>query len=501
MAEEDFTSQSLMLEVPESNYLGVPDLSPSCSSWSDNYVYATDSTTGSLSPYPQPSNLEAREENQVSNVLSSQDLELLSHYITHTSRVIPYDQEDLYALHVGIPNLAFSNKPLMASILALSAACKSHDIVQQSPEPLERLDELHELLSLADKHHRTSLHQIQGAIRDKEEQYDPVLANAALMVLYGSSSHCVRVLLTQMATRRGIILDDELLPTQSQWITLIRAAHTAYTGLLNGPSEQFDNVFGSPSSGTSASITFEAPATSVDNVYFPEDGPSEGTKRFLFPIVSATYGPAVDKLIARAQVLETRTTSIAESSHASSCFASLDILQDIYSTVFLGKETTVDAESPFFYLGRLQSVSPWLRSYLGRVTSSTSPTPSKPLRRTIMAFLNRVPLEYLHLVQSMLDRIPVVGHVNCMDWDVSMSAATPTQQLAIDIFAHWLILVMLLDGVWWIGGIGEWELGRVLSFADAQGWGIELTEPGERWWPESMYNVKKELAEHVGRPL
>lgn len=438
------------------------------------------------------------EKPQAADMLSSQELELLSHYISHTSRVIPFDHDDLYALHVGIPNLAFGNKPLMASIIALSAACKCHDILKHSPEPLNRLGEMQDLLILADMHHSTSLRQIQAAIYDPDK-YDHLLANAALMVLYGSSSHCVRVSLAQKAKRHGVKLADELLPSQSQWITLIRAAHTAYTGLLNGQSEDLGDMLGSPpfmvNNGSPTGMT---PVLSVDDVYFPEDGPSEGTKRFLLPIVSATYGPALNSLTRRAQLPHASSPN-GTGTDLQACFAALQVLMDVYGAVFMGEESSESSDADFAQLGRLHSVSPWLRTYIGRVTSATQSSQSKPLRRTIMAFLNRVPLEYLHLVQSTLDYIPVdVDQDNSTSWDDCMPL-TPGHQLAMDVFAHWLILVMLLDGVWWIGGIGEWELGRVLSFVEAQGLSSSFTESGERWWPESMYNVKMELAEHINK--
>ncbi len=70
-------------------------------------------------------------------------------------------------------------------------------------------------------------------------------------------------------------------------------------------------------------------------------------------------------------------------------------------------------------------------------------------------------------------------------------------RLAIDIFAHWLVLVMLLDGVWWIGDIGQWELRRVVAFAEHQGWIAEFVTAGPTWWPESVYTVKAGLAKHT----
>lgn len=63
----------------------------------------------------------------------------------------------------------------------------------------------------------------------------------------------------------------------------------------------------------------------------------------------------------------------------------------------------------------------------------------------------------------------------------------------MDILAHWLVLVMLLDGVWWIGDIGQWELGQVVSAMKNQELFHQVRDDNERWWPQSMYMVNIEL--------
>ncbi|KAK2616734.1 hypothetical protein QQS21_000346 [Conoideocrella luteorostrata] len=491
--DEGFEPRYQVLEATDAGHRAIYDVSPSRSSWSD--IAHTSSTTkssvlscGSMPPH----NVDARDRSQATDMLNSQELELFSHYITHTSRVLPFDQDDLYALHVGIPNLAFTNRPLMVSIMALSATCKCHDILMSSKEPLERLDEIRDLLTSAEQYHNTSLRQIQDAIHHCVE-YGPLLANAALMALYGSSNHRVRVLLSRKATQYGVTLPDVFLPTQSQWITLIRVAHTAYTGLLHGRSEDLDLVSDSPSVMGSASSAVEETTSLVDNDFTSEDGPSNRTERFLLPIICATYESALDKLNARMRSIHTSSPSEARSGHEA-CFSALRVLENVYKRVFDGGDVTESVYPDSVQLGKLRNVVPWLRNYVGRVTSSM---PSQPLRRTIMAFINRVPLDYLHLVQSTLECIPAeVEPSTTMEWDSRM-VLSPAHELAMDIFAHWLTLTMLLDGVWWINGIGEWELERFTSFVKARRPGFSFITINEAWWPQSMHNVKKELAQHI----
>lgn len=434
---------------------------------------------------------------------------------------MPFDVDDLYALGVGIPSLAFRSKPLMSSILALAAVCKSHDLLgEPHPDKKEILD----LLILADRHHRTALVQIQLDLPNPC-QYDYVLANATVMVLYASASHCVRIRLAETQTKDEP-LPRELVSTQSQWISLIRAAHLAFVGLLNDRSEHHEIA--------QENINIPSPSTlppsneqsvCLKEVISPENGPTERTKELFFPIVAASSGSALNVLRAKAQTIwkaEGHSSSwtkfvdpknvphLRDSSSANlhACLSSLDILGDIITE---GLSATPPAPSSASYsnhihaepdspsLGRLSTVSDWLRSYVARVTSAT--TAPRPLRRVIMAFLNRVPAEYLNIVQTTLESIDMpIGTGQGDAWEssgVEFSNLSTVHKLAIDIFAHWLVLVMLLDGVWWIGGIGAWELRRVVSFVRAEDWHDSSSYSEEYWWPESMNNIGRELRESI----
>lgn len=69
-------------------------------------------------------------------------------------------------------------------------------------------------------------------------------------------------------------------------------------------------------------------------------------------------------------------------------------------------------------------------------------------------------------------------------------------QLAVEIFANWLVLVILLDDVWWIGGIGAWELARFVSVRHRPGWEMCLWNRDRDWWPESMLEISRQLDKH-----
>lgn len=429
--------------------------------------------------------------------LSATELALLSHYLTNTCCTIPFDSDEVYVLQVGIPNLAFQSRPLMASLLALAAASKAFDLVSHSSVTLGHLDEVRQLLNFADQHYQTSLREIQVSV-SALNHVDHILANAALMVLYGLASHSVRIRVAQMARGREEHLHMDVLPEGSQWIYLIRAAHSAYVGLRHGPSHTIkEDPLGSHDSRSHyPSIRSpDIPALGENPAHSPEDGPSERTRSVFFPIVAATQASALNKLRARFHAV-----ALAEPSRASSdpqigsCFLALEVLGNITETIFDNDSfeskpsEPIDLEADLSPDSPLSKVSSWLRTYIARVTSSE---PSKPLRRTVTAFLNLVPMNFITTVQLMLDQIP--GDLSKQSLDDSANTyfpPCPKNQLALEIFAHWLVLVMLLDGVWWIGDTGDWELRRIISFMEHRKW---LADAEESWWPKTMYNIRRDL--------
>ncbi|KAF7174014.1 hypothetical protein CNMCM5623_006324 [Aspergillus felis] len=360
--------------------------------------------------------------------LDTIELGLLSHYLTHTSRTIPVDDLDLYALSVGVPNLAFSSDVVMSSLLALAAACKSHDIAKRAPALLDpqSLMDIRKLLALAERHHQASLRHIQATMQNSDS-YDHVLANAALMVLYASASHSIRVHLAAAAKKCRQRLPNEVLPQHSQWISFTRAAHTASTAILNGLVAGADEICTATSSPIlDARSKLPNPGFCSTDGLSPEDGPSENTKRIFLPLVASTF----DRALESQSFVQPTPYSYR---HAWKLYL---YLRDVHAQLYPQEKSVLDSPSAE---ARAEN---WM--------TRDSPGTEVPL------------LDATHL-------------------------------LAMDIFAHWLVLVMLLDGVWWISDIGEWELGQVVSLMKTQDLPSQSADIGQTWWPETMYLVKREL--------
>ncbi|KAJ4417677.1 hypothetical protein N0V82_006038 [Gnomoniopsis sp. IMI 355080] len=439
-------------------------------------------------------------QNSVSPPLNAQDLELLTHYLSHTSQIIPYDKADLYALHIGIPNLAFNSEPLMSSLLALAAVCQCYDFLPKTGKPYDLpLSQIPKLLELAERHHRNSLHQIRKAI--DTACYDIVLANATLMTLYGSAVHRVRIRLFNQYKegRLGAPLLSEFVPAHSQWISLIRAVHCAFIGLRTDLQLKETEDSASPSS-FQESASGVAIGDSVAEAQCSQDGPAEQTLRLFLPIVTATIDGAMEDL--RRRVWRTKESDSVTRSDFTTCTGALEILESIVAETLPGignrnatTLTPVSLHSDGF-ISRLSLVAPWLRAYTARVTSNSKldsrsgSFTSSPLRRKITAFLNRVDANFLSLVQEMLERMTYPELEETGPDPEDESAAS---RCAMDIFAHWLVLMCLLDGVWWIGDIGMWELGRVANYVKGL-YGGEVGPNTKTWWPASMYAIRTELA-------
>ncbi|KAJ5273006.1 hypothetical protein N7478_008131 [Penicillium angulare] len=443
--------------------------------------------------------------------LTPPEYKLLKHYIEHTSRDLTVDNQDQYALQIGIPNLALESRPLMKSLLALSAVCKCSDIINQALSPRNCRKRVLSLLNFADQYHMESLREIQATL-PKTKHYDHVLANAAMMGMYGSGSHCVRIWLTETASIDGFSV-DEIRPRGAQWISFFRAARIAYAGLVGGIRESGSLT---RTRDCSAATTLSDARSKLFNQYRPSvPTTSQGSPSAhpLYPIFAETIPSALETLNRRARgLMDLLSTDLIEDRHRPdihACFAALQIFNDIVSVTFAVKATNSMSPSSFSdafsddsgieSIIQNLNVSPWIGRYTANITSMI---PSNLPRRFIMALIHKAPSRYLSLVEEMIDIVQ-------SDSDTSLNSTAPNgrwgygkaepsfaHQFAFDIFAHWLVLVILLEDVWWIGGIGAWELGQIVSFKRSSRSSMGLWSREGKWWPESMFDISRQFDKH-----
>jgi hypothetical protein len=448
---------------------------------------------------------------EAASCLDPLDFELFQHFLDHTSKDTTVDLVDQYTLQVGIPGLALQSTFLLKSVLALSCICKCRDIIDSPQSSL--LDSYRqtamELLRRAELYHMESMQEVRST-RHEASHYDHVLANAAMMGMYGSASHWVRIwLLKTSAPGHQEVL--EFPPSSTQWTRLFRAVTTAYTGLR-----------------------FDAPATKILGIKFPsqelfptlrnqtsndrlaamraqmEEQRGSSKKQAFHSIVAATFQAAMSSLRAttKQMLIVERSVQMLHLGERPpgddlrghedlrACLAALEILDEIMKHNFLAQDRTDGKASgiasgqstpildmPEGLVEQLSNVSPWLQSYVSRITSTV---PSTLPRRYIAAFIHKAPLRFLDIVDE--------AFVSITDRAFDRFAMLETQRLAFNIFSHWLVLVLLLDDVWWIGGIAVWELGNVaLLTRDRQGQNLMSDSHQDKWWPESMLEIWKSL--------
>ncbi|KAJ5708462.1 C6 transcription factor [Penicillium malachiteum] len=458
---------------------------------------------------PQVRDLQSFVQSESICKLNAQEYALFKHYIEHTSRDLTVDSQEQFTLQIGIPILAFQSRALMTSILALSAVCKCSDTIKQlgSVQHSEAREKTIEMLNIADHYHMESLQKIQVALPEIR-QYDHVLANAAMMGMYGSGSHCIRIWLSETSDSKES--RKKFNPGGVQWTRLSRAVRMAYTGLI-----QNSNGFNYSISEQTSPFPLDFPISENDMKFCYEHGKSSAAKpsrsmsnHYMYPTIAATIESALGSLIGRVdhfvQLELEATAHLKEESFSDlqACQISLEILKEIVFETFCVGQRTLDPGIPpnrslhsnhttnVDEIGQLLNISPWLHRYTASITSML---PSKLPRRFIMAFIHKVPTQFFTLVEGIMGLI----HTETSDPRASVmlySTISLAHQLALDIFAHWLVLVTLLSDVWWIGNIGIWELKHVVSFTQRLRDQMNAWGKNEDWWPKSMLHIAEELS-------
>lgn len=437
------------------------------------------------------------------------DFELFQHFLHHTSKDATVDLVDQYTLQVGIPELALQSTFLLKSVLALSCMCRCRDII--SSPALSLLDShrqaVMDLFRRAQLYHMDSMHEVQST-RHEASHYDHVLANAAMMGMYGSATHWVRIWLLKTSTlgQQEVL---EFPPSSTQWTRLFRAVTTAYTGLrFDAPAKKSAGIK-IPAQGLFPTLSNQtshgrSPASTADMEH--QRVPTR--KQAFHSIVAATFQSAMNSLRDTTNRVLVEEGSVhmlhlgegptvddaGDHEDLRACLFAVEILDDIMkhnffvedrmdgkSTRTASRQSTPSLDMPEGLVEPLSNVSPWLQQYVSRITATV---PSRLPRRYIAAFIHKVPLRFLDMVDeafASMNGDPFKGY-----------PMQETEKLAVNIFAHWLVLVLLLDDVWWIGGTGAWELGNVVTLVrDTQAQDLLHNGLESRWWPRSMFEMWK----------
>lgn len=172
----------------------------------------------------------------------------------------------------------------------------------------------------------------------------------------------------------------------------------------------------------------------------------------------------------------------------SACKAALDVLVHLRTstiTVLTSPHPTElhieDAPS--------KHATSWLHSFVRWPcrAHSNSLLPAEPLTRLLLSFHAQVPQSYLDLVLPLLDQR--LGRPVGASSDWFALSLTRTQALALDVYAHWSVLMFLVaEESWWIGSLPEVTLtGLVNRYGSdfVRSFWPECSGQ-EEWWPAEM---------------
>jgi hypothetical protein len=486
-ATNDHESESLLRSPPCSNispltnassYLECPVSSKASPRSTSAFVesdFCVDSDTAEFSPG-----------------LSNADL--YHHYLQHTSRTLTHCQRDQGALQVGMPTLALQSKTVFHSLLALSATCLCCDMI--SKESSRDPTVISQILTTAYRHYNLASARMRELMsRTDTLKPEVLLASNILLVPFASG---IQQVIHWISTRCETKVSPKLLCTTPRDVTVImRGARTMVQELV------CDGV--SPSVETPQEVDFATDSSpwSQEHHTSPPALPPSRT-HVMYPILAATSQRAFSKLQERLAFasLCRSSTSCGGPGHKkfadddlSACFAAFEVLSHIGTSAFFSSKVSKSTPSNNTNIKSLKTkeislpqVTPWLCSYIRR---SAMTEPTGPLTRLFLSFLVQTPQAYLDLVLPLLDQ-----RLENPIEDISMEL-TVEQALALDIYAHWSVLMFLIeDESWWIGNLPVVTLNGMLNRYGydfvASLW-PDYGHKREQWWPGSMLTILQEV--------
>ncbi|KAL5332564.1 hypothetical protein BJX70DRAFT_404478 [Aspergillus crustosus] len=430
------------------------------------------------------------------------DTGLYHHYLQHTSRNLTQNIKDLYALQIGLPTLALRSKTVFHSILAVSAACMCCDMIAQDPPPDVSI--VSQVLMTGYHHYNLASERIRDLIsRPTAAKAGPLLAAPPLLVPFATSSQQINHWISsRMAGQQPV---KRLSTTPRDVIIITRGIRATLEALKAG-----DISPSTSPSPTTPQASFEDleidddPPAIFDPVnLIPMSPPPLSHSHPMYPIIASTSQPAFANLQSRLDAAILYSTGPNEA--LSSCAAAFTILSDIRSGTFspslssLFQNTSITNPPVISH----PHIPPWLLTLTAR---PDPPSQTEPLTRPFLNFLVQVPQGYLDLVLPLLDQRLEGPLAKQLRQNLPLELSQ-TQALALDIYAHWSVLMLLVEEEsWWIGNLADVTLagmvnrfggdfvGRAFLDSDTRDSGDGDAEgEGEGWWPKSMLGVSREI--------
>ena len=453
-----------------------------------------------------------------------QDLYLLDYYLSHVTQGLVQMPETSYAMCVGVPNLAAHHRGLLSSLLAIGAACLSVDILTNGVSSGIASQDIVELIRVGDRYHQQGLESIQYEMRMSINKRSALMLHLQSVMIFPytlARRRVIRLLHSHAnspsyysSSLPADLADDS--PIQSEWLVCLRGITTI--GLVSGAdpdltadasNDWYLHEHHSMDSSVSAQVLESISRHTQD---LPDSSSLHhlmGSKHPLFPVVCATRTSALEKLHDKVNSLQRRvrsfnrreitsmsfvvtTTQQAYSASLAACTLAIDMLEGTADTLFEQyPEPKTEAVSGDW------STS-WLRHFI-----HTPPVyrPETPMTRVILAWINRLPNEFVDTLLRPFPRTDSycsqdAGQVDLHDVDLEI------QLLAWDVYAHWLVFVILIEHeCWWIADLGEFDIMKTreifMQYSQSRNSEIAASAESENdYWPSSLCSIAQQMQKY-----
>ena len=459
-------------------------------------------------------------EDNVSSI--EKDLYLFDHYMDHTCRDLEIIPDVAYAKKVGLPQLAAENQGVLCSMMALAAACLCIDILSGQSTG-KKIEDFSELISIGDRYHRIGIQSVRQQLatnqaRDLAEGH----AHTILLLPYALARRRISHLLNDVGPpipMSGVDMQAEHL-SSVEWIIILRGITT--TGRASESTVYMDHSV--TASGMDRPPRTHPLISSHILTKSAEQGSQHTTwhglrnhlasKHHLFPVISATRVVALEALHLKAEktnhivrdhqrkhpALDPDQSSIqmAWNTSLSACFMAVDLLVNLERTIFNPEPRPLVPASPESQFDN--HPLPWLRRY----AKDPVYDPALPALQTVLSWVNRTPEEYFQLLMKPLPALSN-SQGDSPAWSDTPDIDREIQLLAWDIWAHWLVFAILIEGEsFFTASLGVPDIINLSpyfrgSVSESPSSNASPTAEGQDWWPGSMCSVAQQLRRFEGK--
>jgi hypothetical protein len=386
------------------------------------------------------------------------DADLYQHFVEHTSkRSFPPQKAVGDAYYAEVLRLGLESEPLAHAILALSAACICCDMMVSGRGTAA----VESVLNVGLHYHTLSIQEIRPTLTNPGNVNRAALLSACTLLIpfavgfqhinYWVKSH-------------GGVQEVDILPTPGDAIKLLRGMRPLF------------EVIGADILLASTS----AQGKPQDESVFVH--PSR--LHPMFQIISVTLDQAFSRLKNRIDAFQ--SPQEPASAHLAAAFEVLDdIARNHYLTPEKGFESDkniANATSPASETSLAKMVC-YIQTCVGERPSSLA---RNPLHWMVFSFFRCAPAEFLDLLLPLLDQ-PPQSLLKVMSRNVGTSGQlTSSQVIALDIYAHWLVLLLPLNYEEWC--LAEFPAVAMQGFLRWYG-EVFISSYGQHdWWPRIMWN-------------